>query len=420
MLFILGLINHFRQDQLARAWRCAVAASFLCASGVVVANDLYERALDAIATGNTPVATELLAQLMQQQPNHAGAWLDMAMLYCSAGMNMEALALFDAIEARFAPPAGILELMSLQRANGCKPSAVAAVTWRGQLGRGFETNVNQGVRDLNVTLLGAGGPLHLQLTPNYAPRADGFTTLVMDANWALGPRHTRAWVQWQGKVFDSQHGFDTAAWQLGVLQPWQGSRWRGEWQASLSQVSLGGVPYQQTTGLRAVLEPMARWPMGWHGDMALRWSDVHYKTLPGFDARWVDMHVGGRYSSANLLFQGGVGWQADTALGQRPGGSRQGWSADVLVRRALGGGVFGELGGGVQRWLDNQSYAPGLIDQPRHQRSWVVRAALFLPVGSQGQWVLEARQQRNMENIALFGFDVVSVQLGYEWRLGGR
>lgn len=396
-------------------------ASVLGACGAALAEDgLYERAMDAISLGDTAGATELLEQLVQQQPDHAGAWLDMAMLYCSAGYGAQALALFDAIEARFAPPPGILELLALQRANGCKPGSGPAVTWSGEFGRGTATNVNQGVRDLNVTLLGAAGPLRLQLTPDYAPRADSYSTLGLQASRPVGSHGTRAWGHWQGQLFDTQHAFDVSVWQLGVTQPWQRKGWLGQWQASVSQASLGGAVYQQTTSVRASAGPVAATPAGWQGDVSVGWSDVQYKTLAGFNARWLEVRAGTRYNSASWQLQGGLGWQADTARGVRPGGGRQGWSADGSVRRTLDGGVVAELGGSVQNWLDNQPYAAGLIDQARSQHSLVVRAALLWPTGPESQWVLEARQVRSIENIALFGFDALTVQLGYQWRFGRR
>lgn len=397
-----------------------LAAALLCASGATAANGLYERALDAIATGDRAAAVALLEQLVQQQPSHAGAWLDMAMLYCSAGYATQALALFDTIETSFTPPPGILELMALQRANGCKGSSPLAAAWRGQLSRGFNSNVNQGVRNLAVTLLGAAGPLQLQLTPNYTPRSDGFAVAGLQVSVPMGTQGTRAWAQWQGHLFDTQHAFDVLAWQVGVSQPWQRLGWHGQRQVSVSQVRLGSALYQQTTSARASVGPVAALPAGWQADMSMGWSDVQYKTLAGFDARWLDVRTGARYSAPSWQLQAGVGLQADTAWGARPGGSRRGWSADALAHWALRGGGAVELGGSVQKWLDNDPYAPGLIEQVRSQHHVVVRAALQWPAGPQGQWVLEAKQVRSIENIALFGFDAASVQLGYQWRFGGR
>jgi hypothetical protein len=425
MHFILGLLRVFVK---VRPWARVsqvLGASVLCASSAVCANGLYEQALDAIAMGDTVTTALLLEQLTLQQPNDAGAWLDMAMLYCGAGYTAQALALFDAIEARFAPPPGIVELMKLQRANGCRGgaahgSAWSAMSWGAQLGRGYESNVNQGVRDLNVTLNGAAGPLHLQLTPDYAPRGDGFTALGLDASWPVGPFGAHTWLQWQGQLFDQQHSFDVGAWQLGVTQPWHSRGWRGQLQANANWLDLGGARYQQAAGVRASAGPVAGLPPGWQADVSVGWRDVHYKTVQDFDARWVDVRSAVGYTAAAWALQGSAGWQRDVALATRPGGDRQGWSAEVLARWALQWGGVAELGGTVQNWLDNSPYAVGLIDQQRVQRSRSLRAALVWPAGLQGQWVLEARQVRSIDNIALFGYDALSLQLGYQWRFGQR
>jgi len=425
MKHILGLFTHFVKARRLTGCRFAVLAALLQGCAVASANGLYERALDAVATGDTTAAASLLEQLVQQQPNHAGAWLDMAMLYCSAGYSTQALSLFDAIENRFAPPTGILELIAAQRASGCKASAGAAnepsrTSWGAQLARGFESNVNQGVRDLDVTLNSTARSIRLQLTPDYAPRSDAYSALTLDASRPMGQAGTQAWVQWHARVFDTQHAFDVKSIAAGVVQPWLAQPWKGRLQASASQVDLGNSPYQQSVDLRLSATPQAGLPAGWQADLSLGWSDIRYLSVAGFNARWLDLRSALSYSAARWALQGSVGWQRDQALGLRPGGDRYGWSAELGGRWALGSGGMAELAGGVQNWVDNAAYSPGLIDQQRTLRSANVRAAVLWRAGPQGHWVFEVRHVRNLENIGLFGYDAASVQLGYQWRFGKR
>ena len=60
----------------------------------VVADDgLYEQAMQLIAEGRYGEANAVLRRLVSAEPEHAGAWLDIAILQCSIGNAEEAEAL---------------------------------------------------------------------------------------------------------------------------------------------------------------------------------------------------------------------------------------------------------------------------------------------------------------------------------------
>jgi hypothetical protein len=65
---------------------------------------LYQQALHWMADGRNAEAREALLQLLALQPEHAGAWLDLAVLHCNMGQDQEAEALFATVTDRFAPP----------------------------------------------------------------------------------------------------------------------------------------------------------------------------------------------------------------------------------------------------------------------------------------------------------------------------
>jgi hypothetical protein len=425
MQLILGS-NRFKMQLAHCPGRLVVLCLALLSGGqLAAAQDLYSEALEAVARNDSQAASALLEQLVQQQPDHAGAWLDMAMLYCSAGYTRQALTLFDAIEHRFAPPPGILELIRLQRASGCQPNTQVDVAapgdaWRAQLGRGFESNVNQGARDLNVSLPGAGGPLELQLTPDSGAQGDGLIALDVDTRRPVGTAGAQAWAAWQSRRYDSLHRFDMHALTLGASQPWKSDLWRGQLEASASWMRLGDALYQQVAGVRVAASPWQRLPAGWQADVSGGWTRTQYPTARNFDAQRVDVRGTLAYAAPGWRGQLLVGMQRDAPLAERPGGKRHGWSAEWGVGWPVAGVAVAELGGTLQSWHDAQDYAPGLIDQARMQRTLSSRAALVWPAGAQGEWVLEARQVRNNENIGLFAYDTLSLRLGYQWRFGRR
>ena len=112
--------------------------------------------------------------------------------------------LFDAIEARFDPPPGIREIIALQRAKGCHgPSA----RWEGRLklGRGSDSNANQGASNPNFSIGQGSGVLNLVLSPEFTPHRDRFNQITLDgAVSGLGNG-------WQGYAQLQNRRYDTSA-----------------------------------------------------------------------------------------------------------------------------------------------------------------------------------------------------------------
>ena len=59
--------------------------------------DLYLDAIQSITRGQRQDASRTLRYMVQQEPEHAGAWLDLAILQCKLGYAQEAERLFAEI-----------------------------------------------------------------------------------------------------------------------------------------------------------------------------------------------------------------------------------------------------------------------------------------------------------------------------------
>jgi Tetratricopeptide repeat len=387
------------------------------------AEHLYTQALQAMAANNLPAAQELLQRLVDGRPDHAGAWLDMAVLYCQLGNNTQAQALWSEVETRFAPPPAILELIALQREQGCaSPLPQAGLQAQLQVSRGASSNVNQGVRDLAVGLNGPAGTLVLQLLPEYAPRADRYTLLSGGATQQLNSAGLEGFAQWQGRWLDTEKRFNVKDLTVGLAQPWDIGAWRGRWQLGTGTTALGGTAYQRHQQAQARATPPWQ-PLGaWRWSLAGGLSRLDYPTLPAFDAWQWDARL--QLEQATPLGQLQVygGAAQDHGNTQRPGGNRDGASLGLEWQQPLGE-VAGQtwvarLGLDWQWWKSRALYSPGFIELRRAQRTFTGTAALVLALSPDEAWVLEARQVHNNENIGLFVYDAYSLQLSYQKRWG--
>jgi len=371
--------------------------------------NLYQEALQSIAEGRKGDASEALTRVVEQEPLHAGAWLDLALIQCGLGHADKAETLFAAIETRFHPPLGILELIAEARAAGCdnwQPHSSAGLS----LGRGLDDNVNQGASDAHYR-----GAVDLSLLPEFLPKHDQYSALSAQYVRDLSPNGAVGFAQFQARRNDRYRQYDSAALFAGVDVPWRLGRWSVNGSAMLSLTSLGGALYQRQAQLQARLGPPLALPAANQLALLAGVTRNDYPTLGSFNSSTYELraqfsHRGAqRYASASLaaLFD-----QSPA----RPGGSRHGWLAGFEARQRLAPDWTSELAYTRQGWDSQSAYAPSLIDQVRTQATHSARAALLYAVDKHQSWRLELRAVHNRENISIFQYNNRQLLLNWQWQ----
>ena len=406
---------------LLRAWRCwpalrwatALFLAGLCPPGVAATEDVYAAALAAIAEGRPEEARALLARLAATEPEHAGAWLDLAILQCALGHRVEAEALFEAIELRFAPGPALRELIAQQRAGGCRRQSQPGAL-RVRLGRGYDSNANQGASNPNLTVGDGPGGITLVLAPEHAPRGDGFTQLQMDAVQPLSEGGLLGFGQVSVRHHDVLHAFDVSSLAAGLEQPWRLGGWELRAALAAGWLGLNGRLYQQSVLAQAQATPPLPLPRPWRFSVVAGQSFFDYVDQPVFDARQHELRGVLTHAGERVSFHLAAGGLRDQGRTDRPGGNRSGWSFS-LWGRVLWGSTAGEFLWSRQHWDSSRDFSPGFIDHKRRQdvRQW--RLALTQPLGNGHALVAELRQVTNAENISIFGYR--SRQFSLSWQL---
>ena len=380
-------------------------------------SELHRTALLAISEDRLDGAQQALAALSAAEPVHAGMWMDLAMLYCAAGNAAAADQLFADIERRFAPPPPILEVIARQRARGCAGVPPASeLTLR--LGRGSDSNVNQGASNPNFSLGSALGPVNLKLLPQYLPQADRFNEFSAAYLRELSPGGTVGVLQFQTRHYDRLSGYDYSSVSLGAEQPWRWGNWGLRAAGSTSLMTLGQQLYLRKNQLQLELAPPLPLPPHWQVRMAGIWSDTAYPRLGEFNAQSLEARVALAYRKDGLWLQTSASAVLDKARGQRPGGDRSGMLAGAQGRMNLSHGVLGEVEWQTQNWRGSQSYFPGLLDKRRVQKTSIFRVAAVFPLALEHAVVLEFRNTRNKESISLFDYRARTLQLSWQWQPG--
>lgn len=379
--------------------------------------NLYQEALLSIAEGRYDEASEALQRLVSQEPEHAGAWLDIAILQCNMGRAVEAEALFNAIENRFSPPPAILEVIAQQRARGCKRQQPETYV-RLRLGRGYDDNVNQGASNPNFSIGSGNNLVNLVLSPEYAPKKDQFTGLLAEFTRPLSALGTLGFVQFQARQYDTFSQFDLNSMTVGVEHPWRLGGWGLRGTGSVGLITVGGSPYQRQGQLQLQVTPPLALPKRWEFGVVNGWTGVVYPTLTGFDSQLWESRGLLTYRAENGFAQASAGYALDKGVDQRPGNDRIGAVVSLIGRMRLAGDIFGELSWNHQSWEGQQAYSPGLIDQRRYQETQLLRVAVIFHIAPRQTVHVELRDVRNRENISLFEYAGRQLQLGWQWHTG--
>lgn len=376
--------------------------------------ELYQRALQSIAEGRKGEASAALAKVIEFEPLHAGAWIDLALIQCSLGRADEAERLFKQIEARFNPPPGIMELIAQARARGCaewQPYTQSAVL----VGRGYDQNVNQGASSANYSLLRDGVPVNYTLLPEFLPRSDQYTAVTAEYLREITGNGTVGFMQFQARRNDKLGQYDSAAAFFGSELTRRYGDWTARASATAGLVTLGGHMFQRQAQVQGRIGTPVSISNALHFDFVAGYSHLQYQTLQNFDANTLDLKGQLSYRKGPTAMTLTAGPVRDHAIGDRPGGNRRGYTVNFQARRGFGEGIASELQYQLQSWRSETVYSPGVIDTPRRQDTHVLRAALTYPVTRHQNIQLEARKVWNKENIPVFQYNTGLLQLSWQW-----
>ena len=406
-------------------WRCCLghlccAWVFCCLGGPanaqpeVIASDLYHDAMLAIAEGRLNDAQTKLAKLVAKEPRHAGAWLDLAMLYCSAGNADEAEKLFAEIEYQFSPPPPIIEVISKQRQLGCAGPQAA---YRGsvRLGKGVESNVNQGALNPNISIGSGTQQVQLVLLPEYQAQSDQLTHFSADVGHDFSFNGLTGLLQFQSRIYEHLSAYSTSSVFVSLAHPWQYDRWFLQATGTVGWVTLDQNMYSRQQQLQLELQTPIGLLEHWRWGLSGIWSNVSYPRLTGFDAQWHELRTALSYKNGRAWWQMTVGIMDDQQIGQRPGGNRVGSAVALQGQFDFGSPVLLEAGWQLQKWQGDARYFPGVIDTSRSQQTAALRFAAVLPLNKQQSLTLEYKDIRNTENISIFEYRNQVLQLSWQW-----
>jgi len=372
----------------------------------------YRQALAQAEGGNYLLAVDQLQNFLRTQPDHAGAWLDLALFACQAGQQEARAAALAWLDAHGPLPPIIDEILTLQRHQTCPPEN--ARRGRGEVGvaLGLTHNLNLAAQQSTIQLPNA---VTLQLDRSLRPRNAPFG--AVSGLWQQPLPLAGQQLALAGYVqnYQSDSQYNTALIQARWESMGQYKDIYGAQRLSLTNYWLGGQDY-----LRA-----------WSGQSAWQWnspaSSLHpsvqltatgldYRTLRNYNALVIEPALGLAWrAGANLQLRGLWGRQIDKADGARPGGDRQGPFWQLEGRYALGQSGLLELTLRHDRLVESLPYAPFLFG-PVVRRTNLTQLAVSwkIRLDPSSQIEIESRLQRQRDPLPLFDYRSDMTSIG--WR----
>lgn len=379
--------------------------------------DLYLEALKAIQEKRVNDARASLNALIVREPEHAGAWLELAIIHCEIGDREAAQRLFDDIRLRFNPSTGIQDVMHHYETTGCdswKPQTLFRVS----LDRGYDSNVNQGTHHTQFEIpFDTGNPLDKgkvvwNLSPDYLHQADNYSQLALDYGRDLNTNGGMIFAQFRARRNDNLRRYNFEQLLAGIEQPWRIKNQQLKLTVATSVLSLENKLFQKQFSLsnRWLLPVFLNKPYQLSVNTSV--SRVQYLTSSNYDSTIYELRGNFDYQTEDHAFSSSA-----SVLKDDTNNSRRGYAASLSYRRTLYKNIFAELNWNRQEWRGTYPYTPGFIDQIRHQRTNSVRAALSYPLHKNLSLKLDLRRTVNKENISIFEFNGTSSQLGLQWQL---
>lgn len=375
---------------------------------------LYLQALRALSNNQPEEASTLLMRFLADEPQHAGAWLDLAISQCELGNTVYAEQLFEDIVHRFSPPPGILEVIDQQRARGCHgriPRAQYALS----VAIGYDNNVNQGASNPFFYTNIGGITTTLPLKPEYLPKPDHYSQLLAEYSRPLNNSATIGFAQLRARKHHDLHEQNTTSLLLGLDQPWKINAWQGGATAFISWLQLNDQYYQRQTQLQLRVSPPLALPPSMEWSLNAGLSRVSYPGRLNDDTTTIELGNKLHFHADRYKVTASAGILSDQGHPLRLGGDRKGWYSNALLYALLTEQLKGQLSFSQQSWHGRTAYAPGSIDVVRRQNMTQLNAGLTWPITRAHSLQLEWRVVRNRENISLLEYKSRTVQLSWRW-----
>ena len=327
----------------------------------------YDYALGVMALdlGQAGLAQSALERVVLMSPNHAGAWLDLAIATYQLGELERARQIIEHIEQNFNPATSLrLQLGEVKRKLSFQPFVHG---WKGaiSISYGYDSNVNGGLSNSSFYLtLGAGVPVMVEVTDSQLPISDQALQARGNAHRIFEHESGAETLVAAGlmlKEYQNQGNYDYADGALAINYRRPVSidkNWLMSLGGNARFIYLGGKPLGHfLTASAGVSKKIGQCELGGRLDLEQR----TYQASNYFDATlpWLGVAYGCQIEKTVYGF--GMRLGKDFVSGPRPGGDTNKIEGNVFVRGILNDSLSYSALVYAAQYQDDEGYS-ALID----------------------------------------------------------
>lgn len=376
---------------------------------------LYLDALRALSEKRMNEAKRLLNKLIDRMPQHGGALLDLAMMHCELGNQREADRLFAVMKTSLPLDGEQQATLDKLHPQDCSQKNTSIHT-SASVEIGHDSNVNQGASNPYYDLVFGEDVVTLQLLSDYQPKSDSYANFSFGMTKAYHQQDAQLFAQFRYRSYENLTQFNTMSGVLGLERKWDNPVLGFKSTFMLSALTLAGKLYQKQSILHLRSDPSWIFQRRAQLSFSATLGQSQYPQISNFNAHNYEVRAHLTKESQNQYWYSSVGLTTDRAHGDRPGGHRDGYLANLGWRRHLGGKLEAELSWNMQIWKNENVYSKELIPIQRRQNTQMLRAGLNWHLKQGHTLQLEWRTVRNRENISLLEYNGHQVQFGWSWQ----
>jgi tetratricopeptide (TPR) repeat protein len=358
----------------------------------------YFLGITALKAQRYDLALDALERVVLVQPQHAGAWLDLAIVYHRLGDHASALGIIEHVQNNFSPsPALQLQLKEVATLLGRE---AARNGWRREVSAfmGRVSNANSGVNESSFLLTPSGvAPILVEVAPSQRARPSaaltgrvaagrtlaGSTAKYHEVFLSAGTRH----------FFSEPQSNQTDLYASLATSQAMTDQWRLYWGATFRAIDQG---QQGAVAVTSLFASAAR-PAGaclWGARLEPEWRSYQGSEISSSLTSWVAV-TGRCVGPGPLQWFGVLRFGLDNPFGQRAGGKTERWELALQVRKPINTQLSLDAGLFLGDYQDRQGYN-SLISQgaPRRVERRVARLG--------AEWALDAYGLNNMFAIAYY------------------
>lgn len=346
----------------------------------------------ALKAQRYPLALDALERVVLLRPQHAGAWLDLAIVYHRLGDAEAAISIIDHVQRDFFPTPELQIQLSQIRAQ--LSQSLLTQNWRIELSAhlGSVSNANSGLSELTLVLTPTGGiPIPVEVASSLRARS---SRALMSRASALKTFNDST--AFEHEVFIStgvrQFFSEQEANQSDLNLLWSASRplterWRLHAGPALRVFNQGDKGTVVVGSFFSALTTRVD-NCVWGGRIEPEWRDYNRADMVSSVTPWLGA-TGRCALPGGLQWMGSTRFGVDNPSGPRAGGETRRFELSMQLRAPLTPEVWLDAGGLVGAYRDRDSYSQLVAEgERRHINRQVARLGL--------EWGLAPHGFRNM------------------------